>query len=381
VVEVGDHGVALLWWTHGEGVASGLGELARDGTLRVVEEAATDYEGGMAPSPSGNGYYVTRKGATTGNQLMWRPWGGGEAVIVPGGLSPRAGLDVSRDGKRLVFSTCTDREYIARLREGKPPEPVSRGEWNDTSPIVLAGSSVLVRSDRLGLQQGWSIDLAGGESFAVTPPDSHHASPSHDGKQVTFVANGGRGGIAVAPIPAKGAPMPTPLLLTKDPSDSTPVFSGDGKNIIFVRSSTGGVTQLYAVPSAGGEARLLMDGEQPATTRFGDTIAFVTAADANGARRVMLTDSSGTKAREVPGLEPSSWQRPRFSIDGKKLLLIRGYQEVVEVTVDDSEPAKSLWDARTDGVLFVDYAPDGDGVLAGVADYDGDVWLAEGVFP
>ncbi|MBZ0238392.1 MAG: protein kinase, partial [Deltaproteobacteria bacterium] len=166
VVEVGELGIAVLWWTHGEGVATGLGELARDGAVRVIEESATDYEGGMAPSSSGRGYYVTRKGATTGNQLMWRPWGGGEPVVVPGGLSPRAGLDVSRDGKRLVFSTCTDRQYIARLREGAAPETITRGEWNDTAPATVGGTGVLVRSDRLGSQQGWVIDLAGGESRA-----------------------------------------------------------------------------------------------------------------------------------------------------------------------------------------------------------------------
>jgi Tol biopolymer transport system component len=215
----------------------------------------------------------------------------------------------------------------------------------------------------------------------VPPPHPQPAAPPHDGTQIAYVANGGRGGIAVAPLPAKGAPMPAPRLVTSDPSDSTPVFSGDGTTIVFVRSSAGGVTQLYVVPAAGGAARLLGDGEQPATSPVGDTIAFITEADANGARRVMLTDTRGTKPREVPGLEPSSWQRPRFSNDGTKMLLVRGYQEVVEVTLDDSAPPRSLYDARTDGVLFVDYAPGGDGVLAGVADYDGDVWLAEGVFP
>jgi serine/threonine protein kinase/Tol biopolymer transport system component len=381
VIEVGDLGIAVLWWTHGEGVATGLGELERDGTLRVIEEAATDYEGGMAPSSSGRGYYVTRKGATTGNQLMWRPWGGGEPVVVPGGLSPRAGLDVSRDGTKLVFSTCTDREYIARLRAGKDAETVSRGEWNDTAPVAIGGTGVLVRSDRLGLQQGWIIDLAGGESRPVTPPDSHHASPSHDGTQVAYVAGGGRGGIAIAPIPAAGEPPATPRALTSDPSDGTPVFTGDGQHVVFVRSQTGAVARLHVIDLADGKVRALVDGEMPATTRSGDTIAFVTAAGADGARRVMLTDSSGAPPRHVPGLEPGAWQRPRFSLDGKKLLLIRGYQEVVEVTIDDSAPEKVLWSARTDGVLFADYAPDGDGIIAGVAEYDGDVWLAEGIFP
>ena len=382
VVEVGDLGIAVLWWTHGEGVATGLGELARDGAMRVIEESATDYEGGLASSASGRGYYVTRKGATTGNQLMWRAWGGGDPIVVPGGLSPRAGLDVSRDGTKLVFSTCTDRQYIARLREGMAPETISRGEWNDTAPLALGGSGVLVRSDRLGLQQGWVIDLDGAESRAVTPPDSHHASASHDGRQVVYVAGGGRGGIAVADIPPPGAAAPpVTRALTSDAADSTPVFTGDGEHVVFVRAATGGVTRLHVVAVAGGEARALVDGEQPATSPRRDVIAFIGAADAAGARHVMLTDTKGTTPRPVPGLEPGSWQRPRFSRDGKRLLLVRGYQEVVEVALDGRTPPRVLWEAHTDGVLFADYAPDGDGLVAGVADYDGDVWLAEGRFP
>jgi Tol biopolymer transport system component len=377
VVEVGDLGIAVLWWTHGEGVATGLGELSRDGTLRVIEEAATDYEGGMAPSSSGRGYYVTRKGVTTGNQLMWRAWGGGEPVVVPGGLSPRAGLDVSRDGKRLVFSTCTDREYIARLREGAAPETISRGEWNDTAPVALGGTGVLVRSDRLGKQQGWVIDLAGAESRAVTPPDSHHASPSHDGTWVAYVADGGRGGVEIAPIAGNEAPR----VLTMDPSDGTPVFTADGKHVVFVRSASGAAARLHIVSADGGEARALVAGEQPTTSPVGDAIVFVSAPDATGARRLMLTDAEGTTPRPVPGVDPGSWLRPRISRDGERLLVIRAYQEVIEITLDDSAPAKVLWTARTDGVLFADYAPDGDGILAGVADYDGDVWLAEGTFP
>ncbi|MBE7455000.1 MAG: PD40 domain-containing protein, partial [Kofleriaceae bacterium] len=231
VAPVGDLGVAVLWWTHGEGVASGLGELARDGTLRVIEEASTDYEGGMAPSPSGRGYYVTRKGATTGNQLMWRPWGGGEPRVVPGGLSPRAGLDVARDGTRLVFSTCTDRQYVARLREGEAPVASGRGEWHDTSPVALGGKRLFLRSDRLGAQQGWVVDGGGDEPRPVTPPDSHGALPSPDGRHVVYVADGGRGGIAIAPLDG-GADPGAARRVTADPSDRAPVVTGDGAQVV-----------------------------------------------------------------------------------------------------------------------------------------------------
>ena len=43
-------------------------------------------------------------------------------------------------------------------------------------------------------------------------------------------------------------------------------------------------------------------------------------------------------------------------------------------------PPRVLWTAATNSVLAIDYMPDGDGYLASLADYTGDVWLAEGQF-
>ena len=37
--------------------------------------------------------------------------------------------------------------------------------------------------------------------------------------------------------------------------------------------------------------------------------------------------------------------------------------------------------SATGGVNAADYSADGDGILAALGEYDGDVWLADGVFP
>src|SRR5439155_8860297 len=68
LVEVRDRGIALMWWTSSDADATSLGELDRTGHLRVIEEFATDYEGGLSAAANGHGYYATRKGATEGNQ-------------------------------------------------------------------------------------------------------------------------------------------------------------------------------------------------------------------------------------------------------------------------------------------------------------------------
>jgi Tol biopolymer transport system component len=373
LAHVDGSGVAVLWWTSTEADATGLGELDPGGTLRVIEQSATDYEGGLAPSPGGGGYYVTRRGATTSNQLFWREWGG-DAELVPGGLSPRAGADVSRDGRRLVFSTCTETSYIARLRTGAAPEVVSRGEWQDTLPFPIDPRRVLLTSDRRGRQQGWLLE-DGGEPRPVTPPDSHGATASRDGRWIAYAADGGRGGLAL--VAASGG---EPVSLTRDPSDSSPAFSGDGRQLVFVRTAAGRPPHLHRVAIEGGATRALVAGSQPAVAPVGDAIAFVAPADQTGAHQILLTDLAGAPPRAIPGLAAAAWQRPRFSPDGTRLLAVRGYREVVEITLDGSVPPRVVWTATTESVFVADWAPDGDGVIAALGDYTGDIWLAEGTF-
>jgi eukaryotic-like serine/threonine-protein kinase len=368
-------GVAILWWSSSEADATALGELDRDGRLRVIEEATTDYEGGLAASPTRPGYYATRKGAATGNQILWRPWGGGAPRVVPGGLSPGAGLDVAADGRRLVFSTCVEKAYVARLREAAEPVVISRGEWHDTGPVALAGDRMLITSDRMRQQQGWLVELGTGAARPVTPPDSHGASPSRDGRHVVYAAEGGRGGLAV--IAVAGGP---PRRLTDDPSDTAPTFTRDGQHVVFARSAAGR-SRIHVVPADGGAARPLADGTSPAASPAGDQIAFIAEAGVTGARQVLLTDLTGAPPRPIPGLAPAAWHRPRFSPDGTRLLLIRGFQEIVEVALDGRTPATVRWTARSDSVLAADWAADGDGILAALGEYRGDLWLAEGVFP
>jgi Tol biopolymer transport system component len=161
------------------------------------------------------------------------------------------------------------------------------------------------------------------------------------------------------------------------------VFTGDGQHILFERTPPGAEPRVHVVELDGGPARPLVDapGNQPAASPVDDRIVFVGPDDAAGKRRVWLTDLAGGAPRQVPNLPPAAWQRPRFSADGKRLLLLRASQEVVEARVDGSAPPAVLWRSGTEGVQAADYAPDGDGIIAALADYDGDLWLAEGRFP
>jgi eukaryotic-like serine/threonine-protein kinase len=376
LVEVAGSGIALLWWTSSEADATALGELDKDGTLRVLEESTTDYEGGLAAARTGGGYYATRKSVAERNQLLFRSFGVSRALVVPGGLSPSAGIDIARDGKRLVFSTCVERLHLARIRADGTTADVSRGDWQDSNPRVLDARRLIVTSDRVGKQYGWLLDLDGGEPRKVTPPDAVGASPSPDGVSIVYVASGGRGGLSIVPMDGG-----EPRALTNDPTDSAPTFTRDAREVIFERTAVSGETSVMVISAAGGDAKRLAIGANPTPSPVDDSVAFVTAADASGARQVMLTDLAGAAPRPLPGLERAGWLRPRFSLDGKRLLLVRGFQQLVSVTVDGSAEPRVVWTATTGSVSAAEWARNDDSVIAVLGTYDGDLWLAEGSFP
>ncbi len=370
LVEIVGHGLAVEWWTSSDSDATSLGELDPDGTLRLIEETATQYEGGLAAAHQIAGYYASRRGATEANELTFHRWGGGAAIQIPGGLSAGAGIDVSRDGKRLVLSTCTDkrtRRLPSRVEGTRSRRRAARGRTPRRTSSGSTSTSPRIASDRC--RAGGSASPAP----SARPSEALGGAPSDD-RSIVYADDGGRGGLAVVDV-AGG----TPRSLTRDASDTGPVFVRDGTHVLFERT-VAGVTGIYAVPVAGGEPRRIAIGAHPGPSPVDDRIAFVTPADAAGTRRVMITDLARAPPTEVPGLDAAGWQRPTFSVDATRLLIIRGFQQVVVAPVDGSVPPETVWSGTTTAVSTVAWGPDGE-VIAALASYDGDLWLAEGTFP
>ncbi|MGZ3429712.1 MAG: hypothetical protein ACXVCV_23840, partial [Polyangia bacterium] len=97
-------------------------------------------------------------------------------------------------------------------------------------------------------------------------------------------------------------------------------------------------------------------------------------------RVVMSSTLEGAEPTPLlTSLAPGDWLNPRFSHDGKKLLVVRKTAEVVEL-----EPATNssrvVYKAGLDGIGEATYAADGDGLIASVQLWSGDLWLAEGTF-
>jgi Tol biopolymer transport system component len=372
VAEFADGNLVALWQPQHAANLVIVGELARGQAARAVETLPLDSIG-LIVAPSQAGYFYGRHHASA-NELVRRRFGGA-AETVPGDVTPASGLSISPDGKRLAYSTCRESGVIARLRPGKPPEPLmAAGAWRDIWPVPVDDRRVLFESDRAGAVQVWLLDIKSHEARPLAAASSSHPGVSPDGKWLAY-GGGAEPGIHVVPV-AGGAPT----RVTEDAADGEPEFSFDGKTIVFESTRERGGARVYAVAVAGGPVRALSPAGalSPAASPTEDRVVFVMPTDQG---RVLMSTTLDGRAPTplVPQLAAGDILNPRFSRDGKKLLVVRKTAEVVEV-----EPAtgavRVVYKAGLDGIGEAAYAADGDGLIASVQLWNGDLWLAEGSF-
>jgi Tol biopolymer transport system component len=367
--------LVALWQPSRQVLEFVLGELPVGGAPRIIETNVPLDQVGLASAPRADGYYYARHGGAA-NELLRRPRGGGAPVVVPGGVSASSGFSLSADGKRLAYSTCREINYIARLHTGQPPaEILPRGGWRDHKPQQIDAHRYVYLSDRTGPTQVWLLDTATHETRPITGPDTLMGSVSHDGKLLAY-NDRPNGGLYVVPL-AGG----TPKRITDDPTDSQAQFSFDDKTLVFQRTGEGG-SRIFVVPVDGGEVHAItqagVDAAAVSPTR--NQVIYLQPTD--GGSLVMQTDLRGGRPELVfKYLPPGDYESPHISPDGKRLMLIRKMVEVFDVPLDERNPTPNVvWRAGTDGIVDVDYARDGDGFIAAIAVWDGDLWLAEGDF-
>ena len=338
---------------------------------------AADYP--IAASPDGARLYYQRVTAT-GVELVRRPRDGGPARIVEGGVSPTGGLAISPDGKRLAFSDCKASSYVARIADdGKVVALTRQGGWKDDFPVALGRTHLVVQSDRSGRTQVWRVDLTTGAGEALTPFGTLRPAVSPDGKLLAW-AQLDPPGIFVAEL---GPPLGKPRRLTDRAGDSVPLFSHDGVEVLFTRLSESEPERVYAVPLVAGR------GEPRPVTPAGSPIAAVASGAADvfylaregGEMTIMVTDLAGRPPERVLGLPAGVYRGLRASADGKRLLAIREDQEILEIDRSATPPlVRSRWRGGVESATAVDYAPDGNGIVATLSVWEGDLWLVEGAF-
>jgi Tol biopolymer transport system component/tRNA A-37 threonylcarbamoyl transferase component Bud32 len=374
-----DGGLAI-GWSEDEG-RRGIGVLARDGQVHVLaEHVDLPYaNGGLVAAPSQRAVYFTTRHGTV-DDLVRVPRAGGELQTVGGGVTPSDGVAISADGRRLAFSTCKHSSQLVRIDDDGQLVPVmASGDWNEDNPFAVDDRHLLFSSNRTGSLQLFVLDGDSDEVHAVGPESGGSLGGLSQDRRWFAYAGRAPAGIWLGAIDG----TTTPRRLTDDAHDDAPVFSHDDRHVIFERRTGDGV-HLWIVPAAGGAAHQLVatPSHVPMTSAADERIFFIEESELG--RRLMVTDErGGAVAAAAPPMlafrEGNTWGYLR-SRDGRRILIVRGGFEIVEVDVDSDRPPR-LKQKLKHWIVNVNYAADDQHVIAAVSRGAGDIWLAEGTFP
>jgi len=162
-------------------------------------------------------------------------------------------------GSQLVFASNREgdrrwRIYVMWAEENGGTETLTFGE----SPDWHAGADLIVfrgcdeSGNRCGL---WTISSSGANAAQLTAaPADDRPRWSPSGSFVTFMSNARDGNYEIYTVDATSREV---TRLTDSPAiDGLPAVSPDGRWVAFVSNRDGG-WKLYAVPSTGGEARVV----------------------------------------------------------------------------------------------------------------------------
>jgi Tol biopolymer transport system component len=256
--------------------------------------------------------------------LWLAPIGGGPVRRLTAGVTGRLFRpSVSADGRRILATLqYAEREVWIAPLDG---DPVANGNAArrlldpSTDPMWIqlphGGDSLLVNSNATGTRNLWLLPLdhaAPMRQITMFGDNSvGHASLSPDGSKVAYSSlETGNAEIWTANVDGSA-----PRQITDDPAaDFWPIWSPDGKWIVFGSLRGHGAQQLWKISSEGGEAVLLT----PETGTRGDWSPSGNRLVYYGERRINLLDmDSGKIVRTFPQLDYEN-ALPVFSPDGRQ---------------------------------------------------------------
>ncbi len=268
-------------------------------------------------APDGSSIAFVTEDAAGVAQIWVRSWAGGDAIQVTRGEAAAFAPRWARAGDRIVFSRRGEGIWEVPPLGGHPHRLVDRGDHADLSP---AGDRlVFVRELRLWLSRGDGSDPRPIEALAATYFGyDGRATFSPDGTQL----------VAYWPLPerpygdlwridvASGAALQiTELEFTPA---GAPVWSGDGRSILFA-SDHAGSTTLWRVAAAGGEPHPVTSGsgEDTDPTLSADGRRLVYTNTRNSWRLVRRDPADATLSVLLQQRRPIT--SPRLSPDGRRV--------------------------------------------------------------
>lgn len=270
----------------------------------AARRLTTDDEHDVEPAWSADGRFVYFSSLRGGAHALWRiPSAGGAPQRLTLGTGPERHPSLSRDGKRMVYSTFSGylELVLHDLRTRRESRLAGLGamspSWTpDGHNLVFASARIGGRFD-LWIQPLQAERAAGPPRRLTDQPGSvAHPTVSPDGRWVAYyrVAAGQRD---IWTVPVAGGPA---IRFTDDPAaDIHPAWSPHGNEIAFA-SERGGASRIWIAPVKDGHPvdppRRLTSGtvdKAPAWSPDGKWIAYIGVAP-DGATDVRITDASGS---------------------------------------------------------------------------------------
>ncbi len=245
------------------------------------------------------------------------PLGGPPRKIIEGGWDP----NFSADGERLVFErpgeiwTAAADGSDQRRVEGLPDSSMSRTSRfpaisPDQGSIALFSPSLGPRGDL------WLVPAEGGTARRLTNDVSQVGAPvwSADGRWIVFASDRSGSMTLWRVAPAGGAPEP---VTTGTGEDGEPDVSRDGRSLIY--ASTRKSWAMMLLDTRTGEQRQILERRTtilfPAISPHGDRIVFVGAA--GGDRHLFAISADGSGLEQLTRGRGEVNVLPHWSGDGE----------------------------------------------------------------
>jgi len=233
----------------------------------------------------------------------------------------------------IPFHVKDTREVVEALRHKVDPHPKSF-HTKMLRDVVVSPDGKKVVFQALG--RLYVRSLPSGKPKPLTSDKDVHeffGSFSRDGKRIVFVSWTDKGLASVRTVPASGGRSSA---VTKNPGHYfDPVFSPDGKTIVFRKGGGGWLTSplwsentgLYSVPTRGGTPELITrSGSSPHFGAQEDRV-FFTGFGKKGKRELRSIELDGSDLRTHVGSEKAN--RMRVSPDGKWLAFQEGFNAYI----------------------------------------------------
>jgi Tol biopolymer transport system component/serine/threonine protein kinase len=240
-------------------------------------------------SPDGRSVaYVWGGGDGRNADVYVRSLEGGEARRVTRDPAEDTSPAWSPDGARIAFLRAGERRTQVRIA------PQTEGEETVVADVFPN------RVEAVGRQLDWSPD---GAWMAVADKASAGAPFAI---WLVRVADGSKRQLTFPPDKTIG--------------DGGPAFSPDGRSISFLRALSSGITELWAAPLKGGEARqVTFDSREVFSQTWSpDGAGLVFSSNRTGSTRLWRVSARGGSVRKLAGVGNAAAD-PAFSRDGRRL--------------------------------------------------------------